>query len=689
MVTRWKKRLSLLSLVLGVDLLLVGLAGAVFAGAVLLPGGYSPQDAFQADYQNTALFRREIEDQLESALRLARSADKSSWYSMEEEGSNLLCQLMIRSASGAWQTVYSNTETALAGGPPVGYNFALTYDGGRVSIHKDGEALDIYGDGVYTPDSLWDVPGYSNRPAEEGDGDIRVYLAAIAQPVRVRGCYSSLYELQQGLTIARWFYLGECAVLGLALLLLLLAFLWRDARREARLALARRTGPVWFECKVLAVAAPPLLAPLFCLGFFARAFFSYAAALAVAATFCLAYPWLLYLAGCDLRHNEKPWRHSLCCALAGRVGRALRKLRAALSAAELALPLQRRFLRRGLAAAVCILLLSIAAWFLLYLLFYNVLFYYFNFWRQRFFSLLLATALVLLLLAPMVWLLRRGWDLLRQLGPFTARLSAVRSGDLTAPLELPADSDLRQAAEDLNGIHQGMRAALEERMKSERMKVELIANVSHDLKTPLTSVISYAELLREEEDLPEHVQDYIRILNDKAQRLSVMVQDVFEVSKAASGELSLHTERLDLGKLLRQTLADMDEAVSQSSLTFRTELPEAPVWITADGDRLYRVFQNLVQNVLEYSLEGSRVYVTLDAGKDAATVRLKNISRTELPPGVDFTARFVRGDQSRTDGGSGLGLAIASSFTAACGGALRVSTDADLFTVEVEFPLSR
>ena len=151
MVTRWKKRLSLLALVLGVDLLLVGLAGAVFAGAALLPGGYSPQDAFQADYQNTALFRREIEDQLESALRLARSADKSSWYSMEEEGSNLLCQLMIRSASGAWQTVYSNTETALAGGPPVGYNFALTYDGGRVSIHKDGEALDIYGAGLQQP----------------------------------------------------------------------------------------------------------------------------------------------------------------------------------------------------------------------------------------------------------------------------------------------------------------------------------------------------------------------------------------------------------------------------------------------------------------------------------------------------------------------------------------------------------
>ena len=234
----------------------------------------------------------------------------------------------------------------------------------------------------------------------------------------------------------------------------------------------------------------------------------------------------------------------------------------------------------------------------------------------------------------------------------------------------------------------GLRTALEKQMKSERMKVELIANVSHDLKTPLTSVVSYAALLGEEEDLPPHVKDYIRILNEKARRLQVMVQDVFEVSKAASGELPLRLERLDLTRLLDQTMADMDEAIRESGLTFRVTLPSNPVWITADGDRLYRVFQNLIQNALRYSLEGSRVYLTLEVRNGRATATMKNTSRDELPGGMDFTARFVRGDESRTDGGSGLGLAIASSFTTACGGALEVETDADLFTVRVSFPTS-
>ena len=220
------------------------------------------------------------------------------------------------------------------------------------------------------------------------------------------------------------------------------------------------------------------------------------------------------------------------------------------------------------------------------------------------------------------------------------------------------------------------------------MKVELIANVSHDLKTPLTSVVSYAALLGEEEELPPHVKDYVRILNEKARRLQVMVQDVFEVSKAASGELPLKLEQLDLTRLLDQTLADMDEAIRASGLTLRTTLPGGPVWITADGDRLYRVFQNLIQNALRYSLEGSRVYLTLEVRNGRATATMKNTSRDELPAGMDFTARFVRGDESRTDGGSGLGLAIASSFTTACGGALEVETDADLFTVRVSFPTS-
>ena len=149
----------------------------------------------------------------------------------------------------------------------------------------------------------------------------------------------------------------------------------------------------------------------------------------------------------------------------------------------------------------------------------------------------------------------------------------------------------------------------------------------------------------------------------------------------------MHWEDLDLAKLLRQTLADQAEPIAQSGLTFRTELPQDPVPVRADGDRLYRVFQNLIQNALKYALEGSRVYISLTVREKEAVARVQNTSREELPQGVDFTERFVRGDPSRTDGGSGLGLAIASSFTQACGGELEIVTDADLFTAQVRLPL--
>ena len=266
-------------------------------------------------------------------------------------------------------------------------------------------------------------------------------------------------------------------------------------------------------------------------------------------------------------------------------------------------------------------------------------------------------------------------------------MTAIRDGDLETPLDLPADADLRQTAEQLNGIQAGLHRAMAEQTRSERMKVELISNVSHDLKTPLTSVLSYAELLRQE-PLEGAAADYARIIDEKAHRLAVMVQDVFEVSKAASGQLPVQPERLDFAKLLRQTLADLEGPISKSGLTFRVDLPEAPVMITADGRRLYRVFQNLIDNALKYALEGSRVYLTLKVADGRAEASLRNTSREELPDGVDLTARFVRGDASRTDGGSGLGLSIASSFTEACGGAFRVETLADLFTAVVSFPLS-
>ena len=250
-----------------------------------------------------------------------------------------------------------------------------------------------------------------------------------------------------------------------------------------------------------------------------------------------------------------------------------------------------------------------------------------------------------------------------------------------------AGHDLEDTMAQLEDIRHGMISAVDEQMKSERMKVELIANVSHDIKTPLTSIISYVQFLKEEKELPEHVRDYVKILDEKSQRLKNMVQDVFAVSKAASGELPMHMEKLDFGKLLRQTLADMEEQIEGSRVTFRTEIPESPVMILADGQRMYRVFQNLFQNAIQYSLDGSRVFVTLQTDGSLAVASVKNTSHLELEKGKDFTERFTRGDQSRTDGGSGLGLSIAQSFTEACGGSFSWETNADLFVVTVSFQI--
>jgi len=244
-------------------------------------------------------------------------------------------------------------------------------------------------------------------------------------------------------------------------------------------------------------------------------------------------------------------------------------------------------------------------------------------------------------------------------------------------------------AEQLNDIQRGLYQAMDEQMKSERMKVELISNVSHDIKTPLTSIISYVELLKEEENLPEHVKDYIEILGQKSERLKAMVQDVFEVSKASSGQLPVFMEQLDLQRLICQTLADMDEQIQGSGMTVKTDLPAGEVLISADGRRLYRVFQNLILNALKYSLPGSRIHITLRQEGETARARIQNVSRVELDGSVDFTERFVRGDESRTDGGSGLGLSIARSFTEACQGSFVIRINADLFTAEVSFPIYR
>lgn len=240
--------------------------------------------------------------------------------------------------------------------------------------------------------------------------------------------------------------------------------------------------------------------------------------------------------------------------------------------------------------------------------------------------------------------------------------------------------------ETFEKINRGFNESLEEQMRAERMKIALVTNVSHDLKTPLTSIISYVSLLSKEENLPETASDYVKILSEKANMLKQIVADLFDLAKSTSGNIALDLESLDIKKLIEQTLADMEDQIERAEIQIKTKLPDGPVNIFADGKKLYRVFQNVVDNALKYSLKGTRIFIELSEHNDKAIAIIKNTAGYEM----DFTAeeilqRFNRGDKSRSTEGSGLGISIAESFTNVCGGAFNVDIDGDLFKVTISF----
>lgn len=228
---------------------------------------------------------------------------------------------------------------------------------------------------------------------------------------------------------------------------------------------------------------------------------------------------------------------------------------------------------------------------------------------------------------------------------------------------------------------------MEKQLLSERMKVDLITNVSHDLKTPLTSMIGCIDLLKQVEDLPKEARDYVKLLSGKAERLREMIQDVFEMAKATSGQ-DLDLERLDMVRLIRQTTADMQDRMDQSGLHYRVKIRDKELPFLGDSKKMYRVYQNLIENTLKYSMAGSRVYVEVSETDGKIRTSVKNTSDC----GMDFSAeeimeRFTRGDKSRSTEGNGLGLAIARSFTEACGGSFQVTLDGDLFRVDTVFSI--
>ncbi len=446
---------------------------------------------------------------------------------------------------------------------------------------------------------------------------------------------------------------------------IVLIFVFRRDRRAFEDVVARGLGKIWMELKLVALALLALLG-LRMLPFSDTKLIFLVSVLAVLT---------VYLLCLDAGRNHRFFSHNIIHSILVRVNDYHGMT-----------TFQQRAVRRvysTIAIVVVLLVLGLAG----YAVAINILYDHGAHERDKLALIIPFTAAVGIVGTVWWYILAlkrdlRDWNLLMD------QITEMYGGDLNAVNHVSPASNLYDCAMQLNMIRTGVQKAVEEGTKADRTKIELITNVSHDIKTPLTSVISYVELLRKEPDLPDTARDYVNILSQKAQRLSSIVQDVFEVSKAATGNISLNLEDLDIGRLLRQTFGEMDETMQRSGLQWRVDIPEASMVVHADGQRLYRVFQNLIRNCAQYSLEGSRVYVTLSAQSGMAQVAIRNISKTEITmDGEDLTARFVRGDQTRTTEGSGLGLSIAKSFTEACGGYFYVRTDGDLFLVTVRFPL--
>lgn len=256
-------------------------------------------------------------------------------------------------------------------------------------------------------------------------------------------------------------------------------------------------------------------------------------------------------------------------------------------------------------------------------------------------------------------------------------------------LDLPIEGDVgifRPIQDELKKIQSGFKKAVDEEVKNERMKTELVTNVSHDLRTPLTAIITYIDLLKNEKD-EEKRKEYTEVLGRKSLRLKALIEDLFEMSKAASKTIQMNYMKVDLVGLIRQAELENEEKIREAHLEFRWKLPEDKVVLWLDSEKTYRIFENLIVNITKYAMPHTRVYIEMNERPDDVQIFMKNVSAGELNFNTEeITDRFVRGDSSRNTEGSGLGLAIAKSFAQLQHGNLNITTEADLFKAEIILP---
>lgn len=267
----------------------------------------------------------------------------------------------------------------------------------------------------------------------------------------------------------------------------------------------------------------------------------------------------------------------------------------------------------------------------------------------------------------------------------------VKSGDIN--YQIPTNDSkqlLNLFAKDINSLSEGLENAVDEMLKSEKLKTELISNVSHDIKTPLTSIITYVDLIKKEDVQPDKVKEYVEVLDQKSQRLKTLTDDLFEAAKATSGVMKMDATQIDLGSLVNQAIGEFSEKLEKSDLNVRNNIEGDSFYVMADGKLTWRIMENLLGNVSKYALAGSRVYIdAIDTG-NMILLTVKNISNTELNISAEeLMERFTRGDQSRNTEGSGLGLNIAQSLAALQGGEFHVEIDGDLFKAILELPKAK
>ena len=278
-------------------------------------------------------------------------------------------------------------------------------------------------------------------------------------------------------------------------------------------------------------------------------------------------------------------------------------------------------------------------------------------------------------------------NMIRQMRTLSAAGQAMANGDLSYCVDTSGmKREFREHGENLNSIGRGMAIAVNERMKSERFKTELITNVSHDLKTPLTSIVTYIDLLQKEDIQDEKAKEYINTIARQSKKLKKLTEDLIDASKASSGALNVNMERVNISELLRQSSAEYGERMEAVNITPVVNMPEEDIYVRADGRLLWRVVENLLQNICKHGMPGTRAYLEARTENGRAVVSFKNISQQQLNiPVEELLERFVQGDESRSRGGSGLGLSIAESLTELMKGKLKLSLDGDLFKVELWF----